>query len=65
MIKYLGHQLIKSSNDQFLKYHYDCIKCNAYIYYNGIYYYMIKRNSMEIYRLELSCDEFMIKSLLE
>ena len=37
MIEYLGHQLIRSYPDNLmLKNHYDCIKCKACIYINGV-----------------------------
>lgn len=64
MIKYLNHELIKISGTEF-QIEYKCIKCNNDIFFNkksNIYY----QHNGEFWEfLKITCEEELIKKLLE
>lgn len=66
MTEYLGHNLIAHVRDynKFI-----CIKCKKYIYHNNYYsenYYCINNLTGDIkYKLILTCDEEIIKEIIE
>ena len=61
--KYLGHNLIPHENGLYTHI-FICNKCNIFVSY-GYQYRYANNNYMPFIKLNLTCDEMVIKGLLE
>lgn len=66
MIKYLGHKLeLKYYPKIHLKNHYNCTKCLVTVYFSLNEWLLLDNEDYYLCKLDLSCEEMMIKKLLE
>ncbi len=66
MIWHLGHKLeLKYTPNIFLKNHYKCTECLATIYFSLNGWVLLSDSDNYLGPLDLNCDEYKIKKLLE
>lgn len=65
MENYLSHELIPYDKFNNIYSDFVCVKCNIKLYKNGRYYQILNRSKVNWEVCNFTCNEFLVKNILE